>query len=277
MRRASALIKEAKDQEAALLKLKIAIANEMLADAGVRPQEAKGDTWEAKKAALAPLLQKARAAAEAAVAKEPSGPGAGPLRKAGDLVAAGQIIEAIELYRTAAVIASWASSEAAEYVEMRKHAVELLDMSTTAASRKERKALSELEAAKQPYTETSDALRRLNKELEKNLVSLGAVIELDIESEDVLQRGVRNKVRVRLNNNGPVPIHSLELKVEAEAELEVPDVPVRLEAFSSARLELGVRPRNAGELQVRIYLSYMVPATRRRHRLERTTVLSVSN
>jgi hypothetical protein len=276
MRRASALIKESREQEGARRRMLAAIAAEMLADAGMRVPESKADdAWEARKAALGPLLQKVRSAAETAVAHAPSGPGQAALRKAGDLVAEGEVIEAIEAYRAAAAVAAWSTIEATEYLELRRHALELLDMSFTGAPRKERRAMLEIESGK-AAGEASDSLRRLNKEMERSLASVGAVIEVDIDADEALARGGKQKVRFRLTNNGPVPIFGLEMKVEADADLELPELPQRLEPFTSARLELGVRPRAYGEVQLRLQLGYMIPTTRRRHRLERTAVLTVS-
>jgi hypothetical protein len=257
--------------------MRAAIAAEMLAEAGVRMPEAKGEAlWEARLAALAPLLQRSRAAAEAAVAQSPTGPGAALLRKAGDMVAAGEVIDAIETFRAAATAAAFSTVDATEYLELRRHALELLNMSFTGAARKERRALAEIESGKAQAAEAMDAIRRLNKEMEKALASTGADLEMDIDADDAIAGGGQ-KVLFRLTNDGPVPVHGLEMKAEAEADILLPELPQRLEPYSSVRLEIEVEPRGSGELQLRLQLSYMIPTTRRRHRLERTAVLTVSS
>jgi hypothetical protein len=112
--------------------------------------------------------------------------------------------------------------------------------------------------------------------MEKALASTGADLEMDIDADDAIAGGGQ-KVLFRLTNDGPVPVHGLEMKAEAEADILLPELPQRLEPYSSVRLEIEVEPRGSGELQLRLQLSYMIPTTRRRHRLERTAVLTVSS
>jgi hypothetical protein len=277
MRRASALIKEAKDQETARQRLQAAIAAEMLLDADMAVPDAKGDAaFESRRSALTPLLQKARASAEAAVAQSPSGPGMALSKKAGDHLAAGQVIEAIEAYRAAAMVAPWSSIEAADYLEMRRHSLELLNMSSLGSQRKERRLLTEIESGRPSFAEASESMKRLNKDLERSLASMGAVLDIDIDTDEPLMKGRRHKVCVRLNNNGPVPVQGMELKAECDADAEMPEMPPRLEAYSSVRLDIVMQARGPGELPMRLQMTYMIPTTRRRHRLERSATFIVS-
>jgi hypothetical protein len=197
-------------------------------------------------------------------------------KKAGDHLAAGQVIEAIEAYRAAAMVAPWSSIEAADYLEMRRHSLELLNMSSLGSQRKERRLLTEIESGRPSFAEASESMKRLNKDLERSLASMGAVLDIDIDTDEPLMKGRRHKVCVRLNNNGPVPVQGMELKAECDADAEMPEMPPRLEAYSSVRLDIVMQARGPGELPMRLQMTYMIPTTRRRHRLERSATFIVS-